>query len=64
MTPIDDAPMPPPPSGKKDADYLTQDIVSALDRAVVARVDAVAKEHSIGRRAAAAIVLRQIQEMR
>lgn len=63
MTPIDEGPMPPPPSGV-DIDYLTQDIVTALDRAVLDRVEAVAKERGIGRRRAAMIVLRQIREMR
>lgn len=63
MTPVDDDRMPPPPSGV-DVNYLTQDIVSALDRAVLYRIDAVAKEHGIGRRRAAMIVLKQIREMR
>jgi hypothetical protein len=63
MTPVDDDAMPPPPRGV-DRDYLTQDIVSALDRAVLDRINAVAKEHGIGRRRAAAIVLKQIREMR
>ncbi len=64
MTPVDDAPMPPPSSGKKDADYLTQDIVSALDRAVLGRVDLVAKERGIGRRAAAMLVIAEIRGLR
>jgi len=60
---VDEGPMPPPPSGV-DVDYLTQDIMSALDRAVLARVDAVAKERGVGRRAAAVIVWHEIRGLR
>jgi hypothetical protein len=63
MTPVDDDPMPPPPSGV-DVDYLTQDIMSALEREILAVVDAVAKNRSVGRRRAAMIVLKQLREMR
>lgn len=59
--PIDDAPLPPGPSGR-DADYLTRDLTSALERAVLARVVAVAQAQGIGRRAAALIVLQEIQQ--
>lgn len=63
MKPIDDNPMPPPPSGV-DTDYLTHDIMLAIERAVIDRVDAIAKERGIGRRDAATIVIRRIREMR
>jgi len=63
MTPVDDDPMPPPPIGV-DVDYLTQDIMSALEREILAVVDAVAKNRSVGRRRAAMIVLKQLREMR
>jgi hypothetical protein len=63
MKPVDEGPMPPPPSGV-DVDYLTQDIVSALDRAVLARIDTVAREQRVGRRAAAVIVLQEIRALR
>jgi len=60
---VDEGPMPPPPSGV-DVDYLTQDIMSALEREILAVVDAVAKNRSVGRRRAAMIVLKQLREMR
>lgn len=62
MRSVDDHAMPPPPSGV-DIDCLTQDIVSALDRAVLARIDAVAAARGIGRRRAATIVLHQLRKM-
>lgn len=63
MKSVDEGPMPPPPSGV-DVDYLTQDIMSALEREILAVVDAVAKNRSVGRRRAAMIVLKQLREMR
>jgi hypothetical protein len=61
--PIDDtyAAVPPAsPAGKEDHDYLTQNIMSALERAVLARVDRRAAALGIGRRQAAVLVLREI----
>jgi hypothetical protein len=63
MKPVDEGPMPPPQSGV-DVDYLTQDIMSALEREVLAVVDAVAKNRNLGRRRAAMVVLKQLREMR
>lgn len=60
MTPIDENPSPPPPSGV-DINYLTQDIVAGLNRAVLDRVDAVAVQLGVGRRRAALIVMQQLQ---
>ena len=65
MKPIDDSigtsiGNPPPPSGS-DPNYLTQDIMSALERATIALVDRVAEEQQIGRRQAAVIVLQRLR---
>jgi len=59
--PIDAAPMPPPPQKDVDRDYLTHDITSALERAVLARIDDTASAMGCGRRAAAVVVLRELR---
>jgi hypothetical protein len=64
MTPIDDNPMPPPPSKKKDGETLTQDLVSAIEREAMSLVDFVAHERGIGRRAATPIVLQMIRDLK
>jgi len=55
--------MPPPPSTHKDPDYLTRDLESALDLAVLNLVDRVAAGRSIGRRAAVSIVLQILNNL-
>jgi hypothetical protein len=60
MKPIDDMTEVPPPKGM-DANYLTQDIESALRREVLALVDRIAAQRRIGRRRAAMIVLSSLR---
>lgn len=60
MKPIDDELEIPPQDGT-DPNYLTQDIRSALEREVAALVDRVARQHSLGRRRAATLVLARLR---
>ncbi len=62
MKPIDDSSPVPPPGPVKDANYLTQDIHSALQRAVLRRVELRAAADDVGRREAAMRVLRELLE--
>jgi len=55
--------MPPPPSTRKDHDYLTRDLESALDMAVIGLVNRVAAGRGIGRRAAVPIVLQILNNL-
>lgn len=62
VPPVDGSTMPPPPRGRDD-DYLTRDLESALDRAVLVLVDRVAASRGIGRRAAAAVVVSMLDAL-
>lgn len=63
MKPVDEEPMPPPPSGV-DKNYLTQDIESQLFRSVLDLVDDEARNHGVGRRRAAMMIIKKLGKMR
>lgn len=59
--PIDGSGVDIPPQTGTDPDTLTADIESALRRAVLARIESVAKARHIGLRAAAVVVLQELR---
>ena len=63
LKPIDSVDSIPPPSGVEH-DHLTQDIESALRVALLEWIDVVAKTHSLGRRQAAMIMLKELRDRR
>lgn len=64
MTPIDDDPMPPPPSKTKDRETLTQDLISAIEREAMSLVTHIARERGIGKREAAPFALKMIRDLK
>ena len=59
--PVDDMPQPPPQSST-GVDYLTWDIMAELERAVLDKVDRVARECGGSHRTAARLVLEVLGE--
>ncbi len=59
LPPIDAQPAVPPQQGV-ETEHLTQDLMSAMERACLAKVDEIAKLEGITRRQAAARVIRAL----
>lgn len=62
--PIDDLPLPPPPSDDRDAEYLTWDIETALHAELNALIDLEVRISRVGRRAAAVLVIKRLKALR